>query len=61
MEEGELTLLDRAKIIGLRVCTHRALGFAREENAVEIARPTFHLLWSIIKREGMVNDDTMEG
>lgn len=61
VEEEELTLLDRAKIIGMRVCTHRSLGFARETNAVEITRPTFDLLSSIMEHDGMVNESTGEG
>ena len=61
VEEEELTVLDRAKLISMRVCTHRALGFAREENAVKIARPTFDLLLSILRNDGMVNENTGEG
>ena len=45
----------------MRLCAHRALGFAREENAVKIARPTFDLLSSILRNDGMVNEDTGEG
>jgi len=61
VEEEELTFLDRAKLVGMRVCTHRSLGFARDEKAVEIVRPTFDLLLSIIKNDGMVNDESGEG
>ena len=61
VEEEELSTLDRAKLYGMRLITHRSLGFAREEKAVQIARPTFDLLSSILRHDGMVNETTGEG
>lgn len=61
VEEEALDILDRAKLIGMSICTHRTLAFGREENATVIARPTFDLLFSILEHYGMVNDSTGEG
>jgi sister-chromatid-cohesion protein PDS5 len=61
VEEEELETLDRAKLIGLRVCTHRSLGWARDANALDLVAPTFNLLSQILTNDGQVSDETMEG
>jgi sister-chromatid-cohesion protein PDS5 len=59
--EEELETLDRAKLLGLRICTHRALGLARHADAVEIAKPTFDLIASVFANDGQINEQTGEG
>ena len=66
LEEEELEILDRAKLLGMRICTHRALGFARHPEAATVVKDTFTLLQSILwfengKLLGQVNEKTMEG
>ncbi|RSH92189.1 hypothetical protein EHS25_008604 [Saitozyma podzolica] len=67
LEEEELEILDRAKLLGNRICTHRALGFARHPEAATVVKDTFTLLQSILsefengKLLGQVNEKTMEG
>jgi hypothetical protein len=67
LEEEELEILDRAKLLGMRICTHRALGFARHPEAGTVVKDTFTLLQSILsefengKLLGQVNEKTMEG
>lgn len=61
VDESELAPLDKAKLIGMRICTHRSLGFARDEDAVQTVQPTLNLLTSIIESEGLVNTTSQEG
>lgn len=61
VEDEELETLDRAKILGLQVLTHRTLGQCRHPNAVEIAEPIFTLLHQILINDGQVSDETREG
>lgn len=61
VEEDQLDNLDRAKLEGMRVITHRSLGWARDEHALELVDPTFRLLTTIIKNLGQVSDMTAEG
>lgn len=59
--EGELDILDRAKLLGLRICTHRSISFARHADAVKAVKPTFDLLASVFANDGQINDKTGEG
>ncbi|ORY30387.1 armadillo-type protein [Naematelia encephala] len=61
VEESALEPLDQAKIIGLRVCTHRSLAFARIPDAVTHFTPTRNLLTTVISNEGFVTDKSLEG
>jgi sister-chromatid-cohesion protein PDS5 len=65
VEESGLKTLDRAKLLGLRICTHRALGFARHPEAATVVKDTFSLLQSVLsdkeKLLGQVNAKTQEG
>lgn len=61
VEEDQLDNLDRAKLEGMRVITHRSLGWARDEHALELVEPTFRLLTTIIKNLGQVSELTAEG
>lgn len=45
----------------MRVCTHRSLGWAREPNSLDLVAPTLGLLTQVIKNDGSVNAETMEG
>ncbi|WWD21518.1 hypothetical protein CI109_106004 [Kwoniella shandongensis] len=60
-DEDKLESLDRAKLIGLKVCTHWALGYARDPEADRLIKPTMDLLTSVLRHDGMVNEDTKEG
>lgn len=61
VEEPELEMLDRAKVISLRVLTHRALGHGKSDNKLIIVRPVFTLLSNILDGKGTVNENTNEG
>lgn len=61
VSEDELDTLDRAKLLGMRVCTHRLIGWGRERNAVELIGPTVNLLSQVLQNEGRVSDDSNEG
>lgn len=61
VDESQLPKLDRAKLIALRICTHRVIGFARADNKTDIAKPVMKMLSSIVYRAGTVNDHTNEG
>jgi hypothetical protein len=39
---------------GLRFVTHRAIGFARDPEALKVATPVFNLLDAILKSEGEI-------
>ena len=54
VEEHELEMLDRAKVVALRIITHRVLGFARADDCVKIVTPTMELLNRIIDLDGQV-------
>jgi len=60
-EESQLDTLDRAKIIGLRLVTHRAIGFARDPEGLKVAEPVFELLDGILRTEGQISERTLEG
>ncbi|KAK1921574.1 armadillo-type protein [Papiliotrema laurentii] len=60
-EEENLTIIDRAKMAGLRFVTHRAIGFARDPEALKVATPVFNLLDAILKSEGEITEETKEG
>jgi hypothetical protein len=59
--EEELETLDRAKLLSLRICTHRALGVARLPESAKAVRPTIDLIASILTNDGQVNEQTGEG
>ncbi|KAL7420002.1 Sister chromatid cohesion protein pds5 [Cryptotrichosporon argae] len=59
-DEEKLSVLERAKIIGLRVMTHVMLGYARHDDAVVLAQSTFILLFTILKNEGQIIGDDDE-
>lgn len=61
VEESELEMLDRAKLVSLRICTHRALGLARADDGLAIAGEVLGLLASTVDRAGTVNENTNEG
>lgn len=61
VDESELPALDRAKLVALRICTHRVLGFARADDKIDIAKPVMKMLSSIVYRAGTVNESTQEG
>lgn len=63
VDEEELELQDRAKIIGMSVLTHQCLGWARSQDAVDLADPTLKFLAQILnpQHEGMITQDTQEG
>jgi sister-chromatid-cohesion protein PDS5 len=46
---------------GLRFVTHRAIGFARDPEALKVATPVFNLLDAILKSEGEITEETKEG
>ena len=52
IEEESLATEDQARLIGLRLVTHRALGFARTSGALTTAKPVFELLESILANDG---------
>jgi sister-chromatid-cohesion protein PDS5 len=54
-------MLDRAKLVSLRVCTHRTLGFAKTDERLVIAKPVLKLLTDIVGNEGLINENTNEG
>lgn len=58
--EAELPMLDRAKLVALRISTHRALGFARAENKLDLVKPVINLLMSVINQNGTVTEETNE-
>lgn len=60
-EEDDLLTLDRAKLFGMKVCSNRCLGYARDADAVSIFQPTLTLLMAILRNEGAVNENTAEG
>ncbi|OCF45868.1 hypothetical protein I317_00356 [Kwoniella heveanensis CBS 569] len=61
VDEVELEPLDRAKILGLRVLTHRCLAFARDPEADTVLKPILKLLSSVLENDGMINQNTQEG
>jgi hypothetical protein len=61
VEEPELEMLDRAKVISLRVLTHRTFGHGKSENKLIIVRPVMTLLSDILDGKGTVNENTNEG
>jgi hypothetical protein len=61
IDEKELETLDRAKIISLRLITHRALAFARADEVLEVSNPVLTLLRKIIIEDGQISDESMEG
>jgi hypothetical protein len=48
-------------VYALRVLTHQCLGWGRDENAVELATPTFTLLSQILQRAGQATATSNEG
>lgn len=60
-EEQELEILDRAKLVAIRLLTHRTLGFARAENVLQIAEPVLALLDGILRNDGQISEKTQEG
>ncbi len=46
---------------GLRFVTHRAIGFARDPEALKVANPVFTLLDGVLKNEGQITQQTQEG
>ncbi|WVF69779.1 hypothetical protein IAT40_004558 [Kwoniella sp. CBS 6097] len=61
VNEEDLEPLDRAKIFGLRLLTHRCLGFARDPEADTVLKPILKLLSSVLENDGMINQNTQEG
>ena len=61
IEEPELPVSDQAKLVALRLITHRILGFARASNASEIAKPVLELLDSILANDGATSTEEAEG
>ncbi|WRT64749.1 uncharacterized protein IL334_001683 [Kwoniella shivajii] len=61
VEEDTLETLDRAKILALRLLTHRCIGFAREPEADQILKPILKLLCTVLQNDGMINESTGEG
>ena len=59
--EEELEPLDRAKLLGLRLVTHRVIGFARDPESLKVAEPVFQLLDNILQNEGQIGETTEEG
>ncbi|WVN89440.1 uncharacterized protein L203_104663 [Cryptococcus depauperatus CBS 7841] len=53
--------IDHAKVIGLRVCTHWSLAFARDPDAEQLINPTISLLTAVLINDGAVNEVTGEG
>ena len=63
MFETELDALDRAKLLALRVSTHRALAHARSNDAVVLAKDTFGLLRTALlgaEEGGALENDAKE-
>ncbi|KAK8847427.1 hypothetical protein IAR55_005285 [Kwoniella newhampshirensis] len=60
-DEDKLESLDRAKLISLKLCTHWALGYARDAEAAKLIVPAMDLLSSVLQNDGMVNEETKEG
>jgi hypothetical protein len=54
-------MLDRAKLVALRVCTHWAIGYAKSDDKLAIAKPVLKLLTDIVYNAGTVNENTNEG
>ena len=61
LEDDQLEILDRAKVISLRLITNRALAFARSDEAPEVAQPVLDLLRRIIRDDGQISNESMEG
>lgn len=59
--EEQLEELDQAKLLGLRIITHRSLGFCRDKNAAFLAKDNLEMLAQVLEKEGMISDETMEG
>jgi hypothetical protein len=55
VEEHELEMLDRAKLVSLRIVTHRVLGYARSDDYVPIVTPILELLNRIINLDGQIS------
>lgn len=58
--ETQLDTLDRAKLLALRIFTHRALAHARSSTAHELAEMTFALLRAALvgkEEEESLDDD----
>jgi copper homeostasis protein CutC len=61
VDESELEMLDRAKLISLRFLTHRAIGYARASDRFEILDPVIELLNRILTQDGQQSSMTNEG
>ncbi|ORX33887.1 armadillo-type protein [Kockovaella imperatae] len=58
VDASDLPEPDQAKLIALRVITHRVLGFARASNALEIATPVLDLLDTILANDGLISGES---
>ncbi|KAK4687777.1 sister chromatid cohesion protein PDS5, partial [Tremellales sp. Uapishka_1] len=61
VDEETLLVLDRAKLVGLRILTHWSFSFGREKDGAKLIQPNLDLLSSILRNDGQVNEETHEG
>jgi hypothetical protein len=61
VEEDQLEILDRAKLLVMRIHTHRAIGFGRDQEALKLVQPVYEMLASVLRNEGAINEQTEEG
>lgn len=61
VDEATLPLLDKAKLVSLRICAHWAIGYAKSDDKLDIAKPVLKLLTEIVYNAGTVNEKTNEG
>jgi hypothetical protein len=54
-------VIGRAKLLVMRIHTHRAIGYGRAEQATQIVKPVYEMLGSILVHDGAVNEKTAEG
>ena len=61
IDESELEMLDRAKLVSLRILTHRSIGYARADDRRGILKPVVQLLDRILTQDGQQSSITNEG
>jgi copper homeostasis protein CutC len=61
VDESELEVLDQAKLLSLRISTHRTIGFARATDRLKILQPVIELLDRILTQDGRNSAISNEG
>ncbi|RIA91799.1 armadillo-type protein [Glomus cerebriforme] len=57
VDDDELDVECKAKVLGLKVLVNRLLSIAETENALDLAKPVFKLLWTLIRGGGELTPD----